>query len=33
MNMLLLCVQGAEQDVIEPFAHCEGRVQQQVSRD
>lgn len=33
MNVLLLCVQGAEEDVIEPFAQCEDRVQQRVSRD
>lgn len=33
MNVPLLCVQRAEEDVIEPFAQREGRVQWHVSRD
>lgn len=32
-NVPLLCVQRAEEDVIEPFAQCEDRVQWHVSRD
>lgn len=33
MNMPPLCVQRTEEDIIEPFAKCEHRVQWHVSRD